>query len=78
MSERVCYRLFRENLHTTPSDYIRCYRIHMACQILSKSNMSLAEIGYACGLGSSSYFGKQFKEYVGCTPMEYRKRMAEI
>lgn len=78
MSERVCYRLFQENLHTTPTDYIRCYRLHMARQMLSKSNMSLSEIGYACGLGSNSYFGKQFKEYVGCTPKEYRNRMAEF
>lgn len=77
MSERVCYRLFQENLHTTPTDYIRCYRLHMACQMLSKSNMSISEIGYACGLGSNSYFGKQFKEYMGCTPMEYRNKMAE-
>ena len=61
MSERGCYRLFQENLHTTPTDYIRCYRLHMACQMLLKSNMSLSEIGYACGLGSNSYFGKRIE-----------------
>ena len=38
---------------------------------------SIAEIGHACGLGNSSYFGKIFKEEVGCTPLEYRNNRGD-
>ena len=31
-------------------------------------------VGRASGLGSSSYFGKLFREAMGCTPSEYRRR----
>ena len=31
-------------------------------------------ISHECGLGSSSYFGKVFREYAHCSPIEYRKK----
>ena len=34
----------------------------------------VTSIGHACGLGSSSYFGKTFRSHLGCTPLEYRRR----
>lgn len=74
ISNRNCYRLFRENLNTSPQEYIRNYRIQKACELLATSRISIAEIGYKCGLGSSSYFGKIFKEFMNCTPMEYRRK----
>ena len=45
-------------------------RLQAACQMLARSEMSLTEIGRASGLGSSSYFGKLFREAMGCTPSE--------
>lgn len=74
LSERGCYRVFQEYLHMTPTDYITSYRLQMACQMLTKEDTSLAEISQNCGLGSSSYFGKVFKENMGCTPLEYRRK----
>ena len=32
-SERECYRIFREHLHTTPIAYLTAYRIQIACQM---------------------------------------------
>ncbi len=74
ISDRNCYRIFRDNLNTTPQEYIRNYRIQKACELLANSKSSIAEIGYKCGLGSSSYFGKVFKDIMDSTPMEYRKK----
>ena len=74
LSERACYRVFQEYLHMTPTDYITGYRLQMACQMLIHESTSLAEISQNCGLGSSSYFGKVFKERIGCTPLEYRQK----
>ena len=74
ISKRVCFRLFRDNLHTTPLEYLTGYRLRKACQKLANTNESVTQIAYSCGLGSSSYFGKVFREHYGCTPAAYRKR----
>lgn len=74
LSERECFRVFRSCLHMTPMEYMKNYRLQMACQMLTRGQASVTEIGQACGLGSSSYFGKVFREYAHCTPLEYRRR----
>ena len=74
LSERACFRLFRNYLHTTPTDYIRSCRLQEACRLLANSQESIADIGYACGLGDSSYFSRIFKECMNCTPVQYRKK----
>lgn len=74
VSKRVCFRLFQENLHMTPLEYLRGYRLRMACQMLQKTKEPITQIAYACGLGTSSYFGKTFREHYGCTPAQYRKK----
>lgn len=74
VSKRVCFRLFQENLHMTPVAYMRSYRLRKACQMLSGSREPVTQVAYACGLGSSSYFGKVFREQFGCTPAEYRRK----
>ena len=72
LSERECYRVFQNHLHMTPVDYIRSYRIQIACQMLAESRMPITEVGIACGMGNSSYFGKIFREVTGYTPRQYR------
>lgn len=74
ISKRVCFRLFREHLHMTPVEYMRSYRLRKACQLLTKGSEPITRIAYSCGLGSSSYFGKLFRERFGCSPVEYRKK----
>lgn len=73
-SERECFRTFQECLHMTPVEYMKSYRLQMACQMLADGSESVTAIGHACGLGSSSYFGKVFREEIGCTPQEYRHK----
>lgn len=74
ISRRACFRLFQENLHMTPVEYIRNYRLQKACYLLAESEDTITQIAYSCGLGSSSYFGKTFREKFGCSPLEYRRR----
>ena len=76
MSQRECYRIFRERLHISPVEYINSYRIQIACQMLISSEKTITEIGQSCGLGSSSYFGKVFKAKMGYTPEHFRAKMA--
>lgn len=74
ISKRACFRLFQEKLHTTPLDFIKSYRLQKACQLLAHGNDSVTQIAHQCGLGSSSYFGKVFRETYQCTPLEYRRK----
>lgn len=74
LSERECYRAFRNCLHTTPVEYMTSFRLQAACRMLEQGQEPITGIGRACGLGSSSYFGRVFRERVGCTPSEYRRK----
>ena len=74
LSERECYRVFHDCLHMTPVEYITTYRLQIACQMLAKGQEPVTVISHECGLGSSSYFGKVFREYAHCSPIEYRKK----
>lgn len=77
ISKRLCFRLFREQLHMTPVEYMRSYRLQLACRLLASTDSPITAIASACGLGSSSYFGKLFREQFGCSPAQYRRRMHE-
>ena len=74
ISKRACFRLFQETLHMTPMEYIRSCRLQKAGQMLAESDLSVTQIADSCGLGSSSYFGKVFREEFGCPPLAYRKQ----
>ena len=74
LSERECYRVFQNCLHMTPTEYLTSIRPQMACRMLAETRESVTDIGHACGLGSSSYFGKTFREHTGYTPLEYRRK----
>lgn len=78
LSERECYRVFHDCLHITPVDYIKTYRLQAACRLLTQTREPVTAIGYTCGLGSNSYFGKVFREYAGCSPSEYRQKWQDI
>ena len=77
ISERECFRIFHNSLHMSPVEYMNSYRLQIACQILAESQETITSISHACGLGSSSHFGKMFREKVGCTPLEYRRKWQE-
>lgn len=74
ISEREALRTFKNNLHMTPFAYLLEYRSRMAAGQLSGTDHAISQIAYDCGFSSPSYFGKVFREAMGCTALEYRKR----
>ena len=76
-SERECYRIFQNCLHMTPNEYLMNYRLQKACDRLQNTNDSITDISHLCGFGNSSYFGRVFKEHLGCTPSSYRKHYSK-
>ena len=73
VSTRVCYRMFREYLHTAPNEYIRSCRIRKACVLLNREKVSVTEAAQRCGFDDSSYFARVFREMTGYTPLEFKK-----
>ncbi len=65
-------RVFRYFYGCTIAEYIRRLRVEFACQALTSSNESLAEIAVNAGFSDQSHFSKTFKRLMNLTPTEYR------
>ncbi len=74
VSERECFRCFARVLDTTPKIYLAQYRIDTSMRLLAETDLSITEIAYRCGFSDSSYFGKVFRQLVGCTPRAFRQK----
>lgn len=65
-------RKFKEQVGMTSIGYLLHYRIKIACEALSHTNLSIAEISEATGFQYDSYFIRQFTKKMGMTPTAYR------
>ncbi len=74
VSEIYMRQLFRQQMGTTPKQYILALRMDKAKQLLSEGSLTVGEIGDICGFGSVGNFGACFRKCMGMTPREYRER----
>lgn len=82
--EEICYqqgissgyghRIFKKVYGTTPLHYINRERYQKAQRLLANSHNSIEEISSLVGAGNVSIFSKQFKQWSGVTPSEYRRQ----
>ncbi|WP_440112555.1 helix-turn-helix domain-containing protein [Paenibacillus sp. QZ-Y1] len=68
-------RVFKKATGTTIVAYTQATRIRHACELLSRSSLSVPEIGHRVGMTSTSYFCKVFRKATGTTPHQYRLNM---
>lgn len=66
-------RYFKKQTNMTFTDFVNNYRINQAKLFLLKES-SITEVCFQVGFESLSYFNKLFKQYVGETPSEFRKK----
>ena len=78
VSRSLLERRFREEMGVTPLVELRRYRIEKARALLSDTNESIHDMGKRCGFASAIRFTTVFKEQVGMTPTEFRKRMLPV
>jgi signal transduction histidine kinase/ligand-binding sensor domain-containing protein/DNA-binding response OmpR family regulator len=57
----------------TPVELIRSVKLKKAALLLEKSDMKIAQVGYATGFASPNYFTRAFKEKFNVSPSEYQK-----
>ena len=68
--------LMRHHTGRTLHGQLIDYRLHMARHYLTTTNLSITAIAEKAGFSSYTYFIKLFRERVGTTPLQYRKRIA--
>ena len=68
--------VFKAVTGQTFSGYITQKRMERACELLTHSNLYVAEIAYRLGYKNAGSFSVQFKKYTGILPSEYRTHSA--
>lgn len=77
ISKSECCRLFHASYGCSIFTYLTDYRLQKSVLLLSDSHLSVLEISDQCGFNSTSYFIKLFREKVGMTPLQYRRKIAQ-
>ncbi len=71
MSRMQLHRKLKATTNLSTSIFLRSQRLKAAAQMLRDGNPSVADVAYAVGFTSPSFFSKCFKEVFGVPPNEY-------
>jgi DNA-binding response OmpR family regulator len=71
LSRRQLQRKLKAVTGETPTSFVRLIRLSRGAQLVAQGYGTVAEIAYAVGFGSPSYFTKCFRETYGVPPTEY-------
>lgn len=66
--------LFKKETGESVVKYIQNVRIEKACEMLTKTNMKIVDIGKRIGYGNLSYFCMVFKKCKDISPAKYREK----
>ncbi|QVM91113.1 GlxA family transcriptional regulator [Pseudomonas entomophila] len=76
VTRRQLERLFRLHLDDTPSGFYLRLRLDKARQLLRQTDMSVLEVGVACGFESASYFTRCYRARFERCPRQDRQANA--
>lgn len=74
VSKSNFFKMFRDELGTSPNDFILQERITRAKELLA-SQTSIKETAFQTGFSDTNYFTRVFKQLEGVTPKSYQDRM---
>ena len=72
------YRLFRDYLGLTPTEYIRKYRLTQAAKQLRRGEGRVIDAAYEAGFSNVDTFTRAFYREFGLNPSDYRKQPVPI
>ena len=78
ISKSECCRCFKRTLQVTPIEYLMKFRIFKAANKIQSNDpvsRSISQLAFSVGFNNASYFNKVFKQYLNCTPSEYKKNI---
>lgn len=73
VSKSNFFRMFKDELGTSPNEFILQERISRAKELL-KSRNSIKETAFQTGFSDTNYFTRVFKQLVGVTPKNYQDK----
>ena len=72
------YRLFRDCLGLTPTEYIRKYRLTQAAKQLQTGAVKVIDAAYGAGFSNVDTFTRAFYREFGLNPGDYRKQPVPV
>ncbi|OMF26529.1 hypothetical protein BK133_20455 [Paenibacillus sp. FSL H8-0548] len=75
LSSRYLNTLFKKQTGVSLKTFMARTRIERACHLLSECRMNVTQIADTLGYSDIYFFSKQFKHFVGESPLQYRSRV---
>jgi AraC-like DNA-binding protein len=67
-------RKFKQVFRLSPVQFLLQLRILKAGSLLRSGSLTIGEVSDRCGFESQNYFARYFRQQMGSTPRDYRKR----
>lgn len=71
-------RYFKKVTGKTFTHFVNEYRLVHASKLLAETSSSITDVCFESGFNNFSHFNKQFKEYAGKSPSDYRKEIMQV
>lgn len=68
------FRMFRKSFGMTPHSYVMRRRLSLAQELLTNTDLGLAEIALKAGFSDQSHFCRSFHRFTGLPPRAFRMR----
>ncbi len=75
LSRTAFFARFVRTMNMTPHQYLQRLRVDKAKEMLTETNMSLAEIASVSGFSDQSHLTRLFKRHIGTTPARFRGKL---
>ncbi len=72
LSRSQLHRKIHQVLDKSTTQYMREFRLERAKDLLTHSDLTVAEISYRCGFNSATYFSSVFTHHFNRTPVQFR------
>ena len=64
--------IFKEKLNTSPQEYLLNHRLTIACEVLTQTNLPIADIAKGVGYNDPFAFSKIFRKHKCMSPSQFR------
>lgn len=78
LSRAHFFELFRRCTSLTPALYSNVLRMESAIQDLGRTDLAASEISNRLGFSAQSHFTRFFRQHLGITPTDYRRKAAVV
>ncbi|ASO21280.1 Regulatory protein SoxS [Actinoalloteichus hoggarensis] len=78
VSRTYLIRAFRATFGETPHQYLRRRRVERSMDLLRETDRGVTEICMAVGFTSLGTFSRTFRDIVGESPTDYRRRVGRL